>query len=231
MSASRERKKRTQQPGETVPAAPKKKKKLSEGWIFAITIILVVALVFGGLMIYRAQERSKTVLTVGSHDVSVKEFNFFYNSTVNTLSSYASYVGIDTSVGLDEQYVTSDGAMYLGLFGIDSSYLEDKELTDGVYNVTWAQLIADAAKSSAVTTYVLYDAAMDAGFEVTDEIENEVESGMEVMQGYADQNGESLNSLIRRVFGSGCTAKGYREYLTVNYIADHYSAELTFSSD
>ena len=231
MSASRERKKRMQQPGETVPAAPKKKKKLSEGWIFAITIILVVALVFGGLMIYRAQERSKTVLTVGSHDVSVKEFNFFYNSTVNTLSSYASYVGIDTSVGLDEQYVTSDGAMYLGLFGIDSSYLEDKELTDGVYNVTWAQLIADAAKSSAVTTYVLYDAAMDAGFEVTDEIENEVESGMEVMQGYADQNGESLNSLIRRVFGSGCTAKGYREYLTVNYIADHYSSELTFSSD
>lgn len=231
MSASRERKKRMQQPGETVPAAPKKKKKLSEGWIFAITIVLVLALVFGGLMIYRAQERSKTVLTVGSHDVSVKEFNYFYNSTVNTLSSYASYVGIDTSIGLDKQYVTSDGAMYLGLFGIDSSYLEDKELTDGTYNVTWAQLIADAAKSSAISTYVLYNAAMDAGFEVTEEIENEVEAGMEVMQGYADTNGESLNSLIRRVFGSGCNAKGYRQYLTVNYVAEHYGSELTFSAD
>lgn len=231
MSASRERKKRMQQPGETAPAAPKKKKKLSEGWIFAITIVLVVALVFGGLMIYRAQERGKTVLTVGSHDVSVKEFNYFYNSTVNTLSSYASYVGIDTSVGLDEQYVTSDGAMYLGLFGIDSSYLDDKELTDGAYNVTWAQLIADAAKSSAVSTYVLYNAAMDAGFEVTEEIESEVEDGMEVMRGYADTNGESLNSLIRRVFGSGCNARGYRRYLTVNHVAEHYGSELTFSAD
>ena len=232
MSASRERKKRMQQANEPAPAAPKKKKKkLSEGWIFAITIVLVVALVFSVLMIQLNQKRSKTVLTVGGHDVSVKEFNYFYNTTVNTLSSYASYVGIDTSVGLDKQYVTSDGAMYLGLFGIDSSYLEDKELTDGTYNVTWAQLIADAAKSSAVSTYVLYNAAMDAGFEVTEEIESEVEAGMDVMQGYADTNGESLNSLIRRVFGSGCNAKGYRQYLTVNYVAEHYGSELTYSAE
>lgn len=232
MSASRERKKRMQQANEPAPAAPKKKKKkLSEGWIFTITIVLILALVFSVLMIQLNQKRSKTVLTVGGHDVSVKEFNYFYNTTVNTLSSYASYVGIDTSVGLDKQYVTSDGAMYLGLFGIDSSYLEDKELTDGTYNVTWAQLIADAAKSSAVSTYVLYNAAMDAGFEVTEEIESEVEAGMDVMQGYADTNGESLNSLIRRVFGSGCNAKGYRQYLTVNYVAEHYGSELTYSAE
>ena len=46
MSASRERKKRMEKG--TVPASvPQKKKKLSEGWILAICVVLIVALVFG----------------------------------------------------------------------------------------------------------------------------------------------------------------------------------------
>ena len=49
MSASRERKKRLAEVKEPVVETKKTKKKISEGWIFAISIVLVLALVFGGM--------------------------------------------------------------------------------------------------------------------------------------------------------------------------------------
>ncbi|MBO2526605.1 MAG: hypothetical protein CW335_00270 [Clostridiales bacterium] len=231
MSASSSRKKRLEQANLPVSETPKKKKKLSQGWIFAICIILVVALLIGGVLIYRAVKNNRTVLTVGDHDVSVKEFNYFYNSTANNLGSYASYVGIESGTPLDKQYVTSDGAMYLGLFGISSDYLTDKEPVDGTYDVTWAQLIASSAKDTAVSAYAIYNEAMTAGYEIDEHLESEIDEQMDVMQGYADTNGESLNHLIERVFGSGCNAKGYRDYLTVMHVAQHYPAGLRYEDD
>ena len=230
MSASSARKKRLEQANLPVSETPKKKKKkLSQGWIFAICICLVVAFLVGGVLIYRTVKNNRTVLTVGDHDVTVKEFNYFYNSTANTLSSYASYVGIETGTPLDEQYVTSNGAMYLGLFGISSDYLADKELVDDTYDVTWAQLIANAAKDNAVNAYAIYNEAMKAGYEIDEHLQSEIDEQMEVMQGYADANGESLNGLIKRVFGSGCSASGYRDYLTVMHVASHYPSSIRYS--
>lgn len=231
MSASSSRKKRQEQAKLPVTQAPKQKKKLSQGWIFGICICLVIALLIGGLLIYRAVKNNRTVLTVGDHDVTVKEFNYFYNSTANTLGSYSSYLGIETGKPLDQQYVTENGATYLGLFGISSDYLADKEATDGAYDVTWAQLIASAAKDTAVSAYAIYNEAMAAGYEIDAHLEGEIEESMETMQGYADTNGESLNHLIERVFGSGCSASGYRDYLTVMNVAQHYASSLRYDAD
>lgn len=231
MSASSSRKKRQEQAKLPVTEKPKQKKKLSQGWIFGICICLVIALLIGGVLIYRAVKNNRTVLTVGDHDVTVKEFNYFYNSTANNLGSYASYLGIETGVPLDQQYVTENGAMYLGLFGISSDYLTDKEAVDGTYDVTWAQLIASAAKDTAVSAYAIYNEAMAAGYEIDDHLQGEIEESMETMQGYADTNGESLGHLIERVFGSGCSVSGYRDYLTVMNVAQHYASSLRYDAD
>ena len=231
MSASSSRKKRQEQAKLPAAERPKEKKKLSQGWIFGICICLVIALLVGGLLIYRAVKNNRTVLTVGDHDVSVKEFNYFYNSTANNLASYASYVGIETGVPLDQQYVTENGATYLGLFGISSDYLTDKEATDGTYDVTWAQLIASAAKDTVVSADAHYNEAMAAGYEIDDHLQGEIDESMEVMQGYADTNGESLNHLIERVFGTGCSASGYRDYITVMQVASHYPSSLRYDDE
>ena len=213
-----------------VPETKKKtKKKLSQGWIFGIVVCLVIALLIGTVLVYRAVKNGRTVLTVGDHDVTVKEFNYFYNSTANNLASYASYLGIETGTPLDEQYVTSTGAMYLGLFGINSDYLADKELTDDTYDVTWAQVIANAAKETAVSAYAIYNEATAAGYEVDEHLQSEIDEQMDVMQGYADTNGESLGHLIERVFGSGCSVSGYRDYLTVMHVASHYPSSIRYS--
>ena len=159
MSASRERKKRMEQG--TVPASvpQKKKKKLSEGWILAICVVLIVALVFGGVLGFRAYQHNRTVLTVGNHDVTVSEFNFFYYNRAYSVASYASTFGIDTSVSLKEQNVTTDNLMYLPYMGYDTSYFKDYTANDeGVYeDVTWAQYLSALTKDTIVQAYAIYN--------------------------------------------------------------------------
>lgn len=77
------------------------KKKLSEGWIFAIIVILIPVIVFGVIFGVQASWRNATVVSVGDHKVSTTEFNYFYrgalNSIYSTYGSYISLLGIDTS--------------------------------------------------------------------------------------------------------------------------------------
>lgn len=229
MSASRERKKRTEQVMQ--PVQEKKTKKLTQGWIFAICMIAVVVILVGGLIGYTIYKNTRTVMTVGDHDVTVSEFNYFYTSKVNSISNYASYMGIDTATPLDEQYVTDSGASMLMLVGVDSSYLTDKTATDGTYNVTWAQLFADAAKKDAASSYAVYNEAMANGFELDEHAEEEIDENVEQMRAYADNSGMSLGKFIERVYGKGCSESGYRDFLKVQVVASHYASTLTYSAE
>ena len=229
MSASRERKKRTEQAPQ--PETKQKTKKLSEGWIFAICMIAIVVILIGALIGYSVYLNSRPVLTVGDHTVTVSEFNYFYTTTVNKCSSYASYMGLDSATPLDEQYVTESGSSMLMLLGVDSSYLSDKTATDGTYDVTWAQLFADAAKADAASVYAVYNEAMANGFEISDHIKEDIDANVEQMKTYADNNSMSLSKFIERVYGDGCNESGYRNYLKVQLVASEYASTLTYSDE
>lgn len=224
MSASRERKMRMEQTKSTAPAK-KTKKKPSQGLILAICIVLIVAIVLGSVLIYRNAQTKKTVLTVGNHEVSVQEFNYFYGATANSIGSYASLTGIQTGVPLDEQNVTTSGITYLGLFGISTEYLTDKTPTDGTYDVTWAQLLAYNAMNTAAQTYAFYDEAMANGF-TDDDIDTEINETIDSMRATAKTYGRSLDELLTANYGRGCNEKNYREYLRVSHIASHYASSL-----
>lgn len=235
MSASRERKKRAQAINEPVVQQSKKTKKLSEGWVFAICIVLLVAVVFGSMFAYRAVQRNKTVLTAGGHDVSVKEFNYFYNSAVSSVSSYASYFGIDTSVGLADQNVPTSAATYLSLFGMNADALADVETIEGededYYDMTWAQLFAETAKSNAAAVYSIVAEAEKVGYELDQEVLDEIEEEIDELKEYADSYGYSLNTYIELMFGTGCNVRGYRNYLIATHIASYYPGTLTYTEE
>lgn len=232
MSASRERKKRLNETQEPVKVTKTtKKKKLSEGWIFTICVVLVIALVFGGLFGYRAYNSHRTVLTVGDHDITVAEFNFYYNTAVTTISAYPTLLGVDTTISIDQQKVADSAISMVGLFGIDAGFMADKTPVGGYYDVTWAQFFAHVAMENAATVYAIYDEAMADGFTLTESMEAEVEENIEEMRGYAEQNGESFNNLLTRVYGNGCDEDAYREFLNKQVIANYYPSEITYSAE
>ena len=231
MSASRERKKRMDQ-GKTPASAPQeKKKKLSEGWILAICVVLIVALVFGGVLGFRAYQHNRTVLTVGSHDVTVSEFNFFYYNRVYSIASYASTFGIDSTKSLKEQNVTTDALTYLPLLGYDTSYFEPyKPNEDGVYeDVTWAQYLSTLTKDTIVQAYAIYNEAMAAGYTLDADDRKEIDDEIAALELQAATQGESLDGMLSRVFGSGCDEEGYRNYMTVIHVASHYPETLRYT--
>ena len=232
MSASRERKKRMEKG--TVPASvPQKKKKLSEGWILAICVVLIVALVFGGVLGFRAYQRNRTVLTVGNHDVTVSEFNFFYYNRAYSVANYASTFGIDTSVSLKEQNVTTNALTYLPFMGYDTSYFKDYTANEaGVYeDVTWAQYLAALTKDTIVQAYANYNEAMAAGYTLDADDQKEIDDEIATLELQAVTQGESLDGMLSRVFGSGCDEEGYRSYMTVIHVASHYPETLKYTDE
>ncbi len=231
MSASRERKKRVAQNAASQPEVKKEKKKLSEGWIFAICIILVVALVFGGIFLYRHYQAHRTVLTVGDHEVEVYEFNYFYRDLAASVDSYATYFGIDNTKPLDEQKVASASLSMAGLFGINTTCLEGKEVVDGAYNVTWAELLSDNAMRNAASAYAVYQEATKAGFQLDEEDYAEFDTIIAEIKTYADLNAMSVDEYIEEVFGRGCDEESYRHYLEVTHTASHYPETLTYTAE
>lgn len=231
MSASRERKKRAVEVNEPAAAPQKKKKKLSEGWIFTISIVLVLAIVFGGMFTYRAVQRNQTVLTAGGHDVSVKEFNYFYYSLVSNIGNYASYLNIQSGTGLADQYVSTSASSFLGLFGLSTDYLSTVESTDEYYSVTWAQYLAHSAMENAASVYAVCAEAEKNGYTLGEDELAEIDETIETLSGYAKNAGYSVNKYIELLFGTGCNESGYREYLKATEIANHYPQTLTYTDE
>ena len=214
MSASRERKKRiaSEQPAAGQPAA---KKKLSEGLLLAVAVFLVLAIVFGSIAIYRVYWRHATVLTVGEHEVSTVEFNFFFNSAVNelvnTYGSYLSLLGMDPSVPLTQQ--NAPGTQ------------EDAEPQ------TWAAYLADSAKTTAVNYYTVCDAAAEAGFALSQEQLDEIESQISSISTYATLYGTDADQYIENMYGSGCDLDAYRDFLTLSYTYSAYISSLEYTDE
>ena len=213
MSASRERKKRMVESEQAAPQQAKKtKKKLSEGWIFAIIVILIPVIVFGVIFGVQASWRNATVVSVGDHKVSTTEFNYFYrgalNSIYSTYGSYISLLGIDTSTPLDEQ-----------------SYAGSDEYD------TWADFLADSAKTSAVDAYTVYDKAVEAGFSLSDDDKASIDNEINTLKTYAGVYSMDLDEYIEAMFGKGCNEKNYRHYLEVSKLHDAYIESLTYTED
>ncbi len=231
MSASRERKERAKmsmaQPEKQVS---KQKKKLSEGWILAISVILVVVVVFGSVLGIRAYQRNQTVLTVGDKNLTVREFNYYYNQTVSNYSGYASYFGIDTAKALDKQPLSADAVSMMALLGMDVDILEAYKQGEDSYDITWAGYFVELAKESAVQSYALYQAAIAAGFDASEQVNEGINSELSNLMLYASINGYDSEDYLEMIFGQGSTMDTYKEYLTVTYTASEYISQLEYDA-
>ncbi len=226
MSASRERKKRAEQ-GNTAPVEqPKKKKKLSEGLILLISVVLVLAIVFGGVMIYKGHWAGQTIMQVGEHIIQPAQFNYFYRAQINNISSYVSYMGIDTGKPLKEQKISASGASMLTLFGMDLSDLP--ELKEGAkeYDITWAEFFARSAARTAAAYYGVYDLAQAAGFQLSEDATKEIDEEITSLATVSRLYSMSSDEYLSKVFGSGCNAENYREYLKVAKVYTEYPLQL-----
>ena len=163
MSASREKKKRMNQTDTPVEAGVQKKQE-NKTWkrilTVVISVVLVAAIVFLGMVSTGFFEKHLTAAVVNGHKLTPAELNYYYSSAYNTLQSYlGSY--LDTDTPLSEQEYTGEG--------FD----------------TWADYVLDYAASTAANTYAIYDEAIANGFTMPEDSQATIDSQMAMISTYA----------------------------------------------
>lgn len=221
MSSSKKKQLRKEQyMTERQAASAQEAKKLKR---YTLTFWVVIALVFcifiGAVVtnpIKNVVYKNTDAITVGDHTLTSVEANYFFidavNAYVSQYSSYLSYIGLDTSKPLDEQIVNKETG------------------------ATWADNFMSSAESNIKSTYALYDAAIKANHELTEDEEKTLESTMSTMNLYGQIYGySSLTGYLRAIYGNGATEESYREYLRISAVASSYynahSDELDFTDE
>ena len=188
-------------------------------FVTVLSLLLVIALAVGIFTTVQnsgVRERNTVAVTVGNHEISNAELNFFYVDAINTFmsqyGSYASMFGLDTTKPLNEQYLDEENGL------------------------TWADDFVNSAKSTAKTVYALNDAAEAAGYTLPENKQDEIDMTIFNIEAYATLYGYAdADTYMKALYGRGASLEAYKEYYVKNVIADaYYSAygqSLTFGED
>ncbi len=219
MSASREKKIRQELAAQGIPdikeirAAEEKKQQRRANWLYgSIAVIFVV--VAAVLLLWNSNviQRGSAAISVDGEKYSAAEVEYYYYSAYNSVANgtYASYMSLDTSLPLTQQTMTDTDYMFLGI-----------EQEEGVEQ-TWHEYFTEAAKTSLVQLTALKRAAEAENFTFTDEMQEEMDSTMDLMELYAQQNGMPTASYIKAVFGDTMTTSVFEKIVKDNTIAAYY---------
>ena len=226
MSASSKKKLRKEQEAAkltekqlTAQKEAKTTKLYTTAFVAVMAVLLVVAIIVGVNQTINAngiREKNTVAMTVGSHEISNAELNYFYmdtvNNFVNTYGSMASLFGLSSGVPLDEQIVDEESGL------------------------TWADDFLSSAKANVQSVYALADAAEAAGFQLSAEELTEIEYQIYTLDTYAVLYGyENGDAYLKAMYGNGADSESFLEYSKRSALASAYYTAygegLTFSAE
>ena len=185
-------------------------------FVTVLALLLVAAVTVGAINFVKGsgiRERNTIALTVGEHQISNAELNYFYvdsiNNFVNNYGSYIALMGLDTSKPLDEQVVNEETGL------------------------TWADDFLTYCKEDARSVYAMVDAAEAAGFTLTEEQTAQADAVISNMEMYAMMYGyPDAETYLQAMYGSGASIESFKEYCTASILASayyaHYASSLTY---
>ena len=210
MSASREKNKRKELNASAEAPATPAKKGMSKGlkWtIGIICLVLVIAIVtFFSMLTSGYLAGHTTAATVGSHKLSPAMVNYFYKEAYNSMSSQygdmMSYI-IDSNTPLNEQYYDEENG------------------------ITWADTLIEQGLTSAARIYAIYDEAVANGETLSDDDQSSIDATVSNLSVYATYYGYSnVNGYLAAMYGAGCNEKNFREFLSIETLANNYSQKV-----
>ena len=223
MSASSKKKLRSAERAEKLTEKQlQEQKEAKKLRIFTIAIVAVVVLMLV-FAVYTAvsravtnsgmKEKNTVALTVGEHEISNAELNYFYIDAVNNFlgqyGSYASMFGLDTTVPLNEQFFSEET------------------------QTTWADYFIESASASAQAVYAIVDAAEAEGYALPEEYTTQIDASLTNLDAYAVMYGyPDTDTYVKAMYGNGASEKGLRAYYELTALADayqiHYTDSLTY---
>lgn len=183
-----------------------KNKAYTVTFAVVLAVLVVIAVCVGTTRIIAnsgIRENRTIAVTIGNHEVSNAELNYYYMDAINNFNSnYGSYAV---------------------LYGLDVTKPLNEQVTNEETGATWADDFIDSAISSAKTTYALVDAAKAEGFTLPEDQQNQIETLKDTLGLYATMGGyENADAYVRAMYGNGSNLGTYLEYYSRNALANAY---------
>ena len=212
MSASREKKARQERGADYL--SPKQQKALEEQkaarrstLIFTVCAALFVLCV-AAMIVWNSGviQRGAAAIRINGETYTAGDVSFYYyNARVNIFSSLSPNQSIDPGGSLRKQ-----------------EYVEGS---------SWFDLIADSAIESMTGTVLAAQAGKDAGLDLTEDYQNEVNDALASLKEYAESNGYSVSQYLKGVYGSLMTRDVYERNLRIAALASAYSDSISAVSN
>ena len=204
MSASREKNSRKESVLTQNTQAARKTKAANENRSFYTKVIVAVvalAIAFVVCFIYGNENvrKNMTAVTVDGEKFTATELDYYYHTAVNQHGSYLSYLGVDPNQDLDAQ-----------------KYSED---------MTWGDYFRDEAVASLSEIASVYQDAMENGFEITPELQKEIDEFSASIDEYCKSNSITREQFLQGNYGSHMTNDIYMKHLTMMFVASEYASQ------
>ncbi|MCD7822148.1 MAG: hypothetical protein LUG64_08070 [Clostridiales bacterium] len=174
------------------------KKKEQRRWKLYGALAIVVALLVAALLFWDSgfiQKRS-TALTVGEKSYTSVDVSYYYYLQYNSISTYASYYGLDTSVSLKKQ-----------------------EAYEGK---TWYAYIRDYAESTLTSVSILVQEGEAAGYELSEDGQADIDEALADMEETCDDYDITTSYYLKQMYGRYMTLDRFKELLNEYYYALDY---------
>ncbi len=173
-----------------------------------IAVVIIAILVVLGVRYYTVPNSNEKmnpgniVMTVGSTDVSVGMYNFYYQNIVKQYAQYAAsgYYDIDLSADFSTQYTTDE---------------------DG-NEISWQDLFKQNTTELIKKNMIYYQKGIEAGITLTDAQKEMMETQLDSIKSAASSASLGVNEYIAQTYGDNCGLETLRKYLEQNYISSVY---------
>lgn len=179
----------------------------------SISAFVALCLLFFIVLGSGIPQRTISAVTVGSEKISVAEYNFHFNSSVNnyiqTMQNYG--MSVD-SLGLDT-----------------TKPLDDQAYPGGAEGETWGSYFRTQTNSSIQEITALYLEAKAAGAVLSDELKKSIDDSMQSLKEYCKSSDTTMSKYLSQTYGKGVNESVLRHALEKANLANQYSTEKTKS--
>lgn len=185
--------------------------------IVAVSAIIALLIIAAGVLQIMGDSsffmQKMTAASLQDAKLSPAEYNFYY---------YRAYLEFLNTMGGSNNMMESD-------IPSDPKLLSDRVMKqdENGKDISWEDFFTSRADALIAHTYLYYDLAMKNGFEVTQELLDQIEYefGEKVWFEAEELSQSSIDTYLKNNYGQGMTQELFKEHLTKLYVANAYSAQ------
>lgn len=176
-----------------------------------VAVVVVIAMIAGICSFFAVPQKMMKAVVIDGQGYSMSELSCYYMQMYNNV--------YQTAASYDSNYGEGYGKMLTG-YDVNVSPAAQSTKDEDGNSITWDEYFLEQAITSMATIKRYYNAAVEAGVELSEEAKVEIQ---ETLDSYSMYLGNySLSSFLEMQFGKGVTEKLFKQILEEQQLVSIY---------